>query len=135
VLARSAFHHSINYRSVVVLDTAVEVVDRTEKLHALRTISEHVTPGRWEEVRLPNDGELRQTTVLRIGLEETSAKIRSGGPKDDEEDVSLPVWAGVLPVRLVPQEPVTEERVPEHVALPEYVRHHRLGKHGSDGTH
>jgi uncharacterized protein len=134
VLARSAFHHSMNYRSVVVLGTADEVIDNRKKLHALETISEHVTPGRWRDVRLPNDRELRQTTILRVGLEEASAKIRSGGPKDDEEDLSFPVWAGVLPVRLVPREPVTEEGVPEEFAVPDYVRRHALGKHGHART-
>jgi uncharacterized protein len=138
VLARSAFHHSMNYRSVVILGTAVELDDSGERLHALEAISEHVMPGRWDEVRLPNDRELRQTRILRLELDEASAKIRSGGPKDDEDDVSLPVWAGVLPLRLVAQEAVTEERVPENVALPGYVRHHRLGtadeaKEESDG--
>jgi len=134
VLARSAFHHSINYRSVVVLGTAVEVDDPRERLHALEVISQHVTPGRWNDVRRPSDVELRQTRILRIGLDEASAKMRSGGPKDDEEDVALPVWAGVLPLRLVPQEAVTEERVPEDVPVPEYVRHHRLAAPDQPGT-
>jgi nitroimidazol reductase NimA-like FMN-containing flavoprotein (pyridoxamine 5'-phosphate oxidase superfamily) len=130
VLARSAFHHSMNYRSVVVLGTAVEVEDHSEQLHAMEKISEHVAPGRWAEVRQPNDREIRQTRILRIGLGEASAKIRSGGPKDDEEDFALAVWAGLLPFRLVPQEPVTDERVPDDVGIPEYVVHHRLGVDG-----
>jgi nitroimidazol reductase NimA-like FMN-containing flavoprotein (pyridoxamine 5'-phosphate oxidase superfamily) len=128
VLARSAFHHSMNYRSVVVLGTASEVLDQTEKLHALEAISEHVTPGRWRDIRLPNARELSQTTILRVGLEEASAKMRSGGPKDDEEDLSLPVWAGVVPLRLAPGEPVPAEGVPQELAIPDYVRHHRLGR-------
>ena len=130
VLARSAFHHSMNYRSVVILGAAVEITDRSEKLHALERISEHMTPGRWEDVRPPNDRELRQTRILRFGLDESSAKIRSGGPKDDEEDLSDPVWAGVLPLRLLPLEPVTDRDTLSHVAVPGYVRHHRLGNHG-----
>jgi uncharacterized protein len=134
VLARSAFHHSMNYRSVVVLGRAEEVLDQSDKLHALRTMSEHVIPGRWDEVRLPNERELRQTTILRIRLEEASAKIRSGGPKDDNEDLALPVWAGVLPLRLVPDEPVGDERVPEGLALPDYLRTHRLRNDGSAQT-
>jgi uncharacterized protein len=130
VLARSAFHHSMNYRSVVILGTAVEIEDRSEKLHALETISEHMTPGRWDEVRRPNDREMRQTRILRIGLDEASAKIRSGGPKDDEEDLSDPVWAGVLPLRLLAQEPLTDRDSPPHVAVPDYVRHHQLRNDG-----
>jgi nitroimidazol reductase NimA-like FMN-containing flavoprotein (pyridoxamine 5'-phosphate oxidase superfamily) len=101
VLARSAFHHSINYRSVVVLGTAFEVEDDGEKVRALRAISEHVAPGRWDEVRGPNSSELRQTVVLGMGLDEASAKVRSGPPKDDDGDLALPIWAGELPLRLV----------------------------------
>jgi nitroimidazol reductase NimA-like FMN-containing flavoprotein (pyridoxamine 5'-phosphate oxidase superfamily) len=127
VLARSAFHHSMNYRSVVILGTAVEVGDRSEQLHAAERISEHMAPGRWAEVRRPNDRELRQTRILRVGLNEASAKMRSGGPKDDEDDLGLPIWAGVLPLRLVPQQALTDERVPSGVAVPDYIRHHRLG--------
>ena len=127
VLARSGFHHSMNYRSVLVLGTAVEVLDRGERLHALETISEHVIPGRWAEIRPPNERELAQTKILRMGLDEASAKVRSGGPKDDPADLSLPVWAGVLPLRLVTREAVTDDRVPEDVPVPGYVAHHRLG--------
>ena len=97
VFARSAFHHSMNYRSVVVLGNA-HAVDGDEKLHGLRTIAEHLTPGRWAEAREPNDVELRQTSVLRLPIDEASAKIRTGGPVDDEEDIDLPIWAGVLPL-------------------------------------
>ena len=97
VFARSAFHHSMNYRSVVVLGTAV-AVDGEEKLRGLQAIAEHLTPGRWAEAREPNDVELRQTSVLRLPIDEASAKIRTGGPVDDEEDIDLPIWAGVLPL-------------------------------------
>ncbi len=97
VFARSAFHHSMNYRSVVVLGTA-ESVDGEEKLRGLRAIAEHLTPGRWAESREPNGVELRQTSVLRLPIDEASAKIRTGGPVDDEEDIALPIWAGVLPI-------------------------------------
>ena len=100
VLARSAFHHSINYRSVVVLGTAVPVEDEQEKVQALHAIVEHVAPGRWDEVRGPTRSELRQTLVLRMGLDEASAKVRSGPPKDEEGDLALPIWAGELPMRL-----------------------------------
>lgn len=119
VLARSAFHHSMNYRSVVVFGKAREVTGE-EKLRALDSLVEHVVRGRSAEVRAPNDVELRQTLVLALPLEEASAKIRTGGPVDDEEDYALPVWAGVLPLRLIPGAPVADERVSAEV--PEYVR-------------
>jgi uncharacterized protein len=122
VMARSAFHHSINYRSVMVLGTALEVTDPKEKLAALHAVTDHVAPGRWEEVRPPTPDELRQTTVLRMGLDEASAKIRSGPPVDDPADVPLPVWAGVVPLRQVASPPVAEERVPVGVAVPGYLR-------------
>ena len=99
VLARSAFHHSVNYRSAVVLGTAKRVPDE-RKPHALEVISEHLLPGRWSQVRLPNDRELRQTSVLEMSLKESSAKIRTGGPADDPEDMALPIWAGVIPCTL-----------------------------------
>ncbi len=101
VLARSAFHHSLNYRSVVVLGSAVEVEDETEKLRALHAIVEHIAPGRWDEVRGPSPSELRQTIVLEMRLDEASAKVRSGPPKDEEGDLALPVWAGELPIGAV----------------------------------
>src|SRR5579864_4280898 len=94
VLARSAFHHSMNYRSVVVFGAASVVKARDQKLSALRTISEHIMPGRWQDVRKPNSIELRQTLVLRVRLKEASAKIRTGPPVDEDEDYELPVWAG-----------------------------------------
>ena len=96
VLARSAFHHSMNYRSVVVLGRAT-AVDGDEKRHALEVIMDHLAPGRWAEAREPNEVELRQTSVLRLPVDEASAKVRTGGPIDDEEDLGLPVWAGVVP--------------------------------------
>ena len=95
VLARSIFNHSMNYRSVVVLGTAVAVLDAKEKLEALRLLSEHILPGRWAESRQPNEKELKQTLVLRLPIEEFSAKVRQGPPIDDEEDYSFPTWAGV----------------------------------------
>ena len=99
VLARSAFHHSLNYRSAVVFGRAVPV-EGEEKVAALKAISEHLRPGRWDEVRAPSDIELRQTAVLRLEVEEMSAKARSGGPIDEPEDLDLPVWAGVVPCAL-----------------------------------
>ncbi len=107
VLARSAFHHSMNYRSAVVFGTAV-TVEGDEKLVGLRAISDHLRPGRWQEVREPNDVELRQTSVLRLDVEEASAKARRGGPIDEPEDLALPVWAGVLPCEMVWGTPVPD---------------------------
>ena len=105
VLARSAFHHSMNYRSVVVLGKARLVTDNGEKTEALRRFTNHVVPGRWDEVRQPTDQELKATSVLALPLEEVSAKVRTGGPIDDEEDYALPVWAGVVPIRTITGRP------------------------------
>lgn len=98
VMARSAFHHSMNYRSVVVFGTAALVTDDDEKLHGLRVITDHLAPGRWDEVRGPDRRELRQTAVLRLDVEEASAKVRGHGVVDEDEDLDLPVWAGLVPV-------------------------------------
>ena len=113
VLARSAFHHSMNYRSVMVLGDAQAVTDETEKWDALEAIVEHVAPGRWAEVREPSAKEMAGTLVLRLPIEEASAKVRTGPPIDDEEDYALECWAGVLPMRLVPGTPVPDPRLPE----------------------
>jgi nitroimidazol reductase NimA-like FMN-containing flavoprotein (pyridoxamine 5'-phosphate oxidase superfamily) len=118
VMARSAFHHSMNYRSVVVLGTATAVEDEGEKREALRTIVEHVAPGRWAQAREPNATELKATSVLRLPIEEASAKIRTGPPVDDEEDYALPVWAGVIPLRLVAQAPVADARLHAEAPAP-----------------
>ena len=106
VMAKSAFHHSVNYRSVVVFGTAEEVTDESEKARALELLVEHVHPGRSAECRGPNSDELRKTLVLRVPLDEASAKVREGGPVDDEEDLELPYWTGIIPVRSVRDEPV-----------------------------
>lgn len=111
VLARSAFHHSVNYRSVMVFGKARLVDDPAEKLRALQLITDHVVPQRWDEVRLPHELELRQTSVLALPLQEVSAKVRTGGPADDEEDYALPVWAGVVPLRQQLLEPVADGRL------------------------
>ncbi|MGH9275384.1 MAG: pyridoxamine 5'-phosphate oxidase family protein [Acidimicrobiales bacterium] len=108
VLARSAFHHSMNYRCVVLFGTATKVTDEAEKRRAFDAVVEHVLPGRSEVARRSNDAELRSTLVLRLPIDEGSAKVRAGGPKDDPEDMDLPVWAGVVPLRLVPSAPVQE---------------------------
>src|SRR5882757_8059598 len=121
VLARSAFHHSVNYRSVVILGTARLVENPTEKMEALRLFTEHIMKGRWEQIRQPNEQELKGTTVLALPLEEVSAKVRSGGPVDDEEDYSLPVWAGVLPLSQTKGAPVPDTRLKEGTPVPQYI--------------
>jgi nitroimidazol reductase NimA-like FMN-containing flavoprotein (pyridoxamine 5'-phosphate oxidase superfamily) len=115
VLARSAFHHSMNYRSVVVLGPARLVTDAAEKLDALRAFTNHIVPGRWEEVRPPTELELKGTGVIAVRLDEVSAKVRTGPPIDDEEDYSLPVWAGLVPVETHFGDPVSDGRVPTGV--------------------
>jgi nitroimidazol reductase NimA-like FMN-containing flavoprotein (pyridoxamine 5'-phosphate oxidase superfamily) len=121
VLARSAFHHSMNYRSVVVFGNARVVDDPVAKLEALRALSEHIIPGRWDDVRQPNERELQSTTVLSVPLTEASAKVRTGPPLDDEEDYDLPVWAGVIPLRLVAGTPIDDPRLPEKSETPKYA--------------
>src|SRR5262245_42489990 len=121
VLARSAFHHSINYRSVVIFGKATIVSDAREKLAALETFTEHIIPGRWSEVRVPNEQEIKATTVLVLPLEEVSAKIRSGPPKDDPEDVEIPVWAGELPLRVEALAPVDDPNLRPGINPPPYA--------------
>lgn len=121
VLARSAFHHSVNYRSVVAFGVACLIEQPEEKTRALRIISEHVIAGRWDDVRRPTEKELKATSVVKFSIEEASAKIRSGPPIDDEEDYALPVWAGVLPLRMQPAAPVPDPRLANGSAVPEYV--------------
>jgi nitroimidazol reductase NimA-like FMN-containing flavoprotein (pyridoxamine 5'-phosphate oxidase superfamily) len=123
VLARSAFHHSMNYRSAMVFGVARLVEDEEEKIRALEALVEHVVRGRSRDIRPPNALELKQTMVLALPIDEASAKIRTGGPVDDEEDYALPMWAGVLPLALTPQAPVADRDVTADV--PEYVRAYR----------
>lgn len=118
VLARSAFHHSMNYRSVVILGTAIEVSDADERRVALEAIVEHVLAGRWREVRPPSARELQATSVLRLALDEVSAKIRSGPPLDDADDLGQPCWAGVIPLRLVAAPPVPDPQLRPGVEPP-----------------
>jgi nitroimidazol reductase NimA-like FMN-containing flavoprotein (pyridoxamine 5'-phosphate oxidase superfamily) len=121
VLARSAFHHSMNYRSVVAFGTAHKIDEPAQKTRALRIISEHLIAGRWNDVRIPSEKELKATAVLKFSIEEASAKIRTGPPLDDEEDYSLPVWAGILPLSLEAKTPVPDSRLAEGTRVPEYV--------------
>lgn len=125
VLARSAFHHSMNYRSVVVFGQASVVAEREEKLAALRALSEHMIPGRWDGVRGPNEQEMKATTVLSLPLEEASAKVRTGPPVDDEEDYELAVWAGVIPLCLVAGEPIADPRLPRDIEAPRYASEYK----------
>lgn len=125
VLARSSFHHSMNYRSVVVFGRAQVVEDEDEKMEALRVFTDHIMRRRWEEARLPNKNELRATMVLSLSLVEASAKIRTGPPIDDEEDYELPVWAGVLPLHLATGEAVPDPRLGAGIELPPYIRDYR----------
>lgn len=118
VLARSGFHHSMNYRSVVALGRARLVTDREEKLKALRCVTDHIVPGRWAEVRPPTEQELKATSVLALALEEVSAKIRTGPPADDEEDYALPVWAGVVPIAVRAGEPEPDARILPSISPP-----------------
>jgi nitroimidazol reductase NimA-like FMN-containing flavoprotein (pyridoxamine 5'-phosphate oxidase superfamily) len=121
VLARSAMHHSANYRSVMLLGTARAIKEPAKKRMALEAVVEHVVPGRWPEVRPPSDNELKATTVLEMTIEEASAKVRTGPPVDDEEDYALEAWAGVVPLRSVAGAPQPDERMPAHIAVPSYV--------------
>jgi nitroimidazol reductase NimA-like FMN-containing flavoprotein (pyridoxamine 5'-phosphate oxidase superfamily) len=125
VLARSAFHHSVNYRSVVVFGKAFPVEDPEEKIKALRALSDHIIPGRWDEVRPPDDQEMKATLVLKLPLEEVSAKVRVGPPIDDEPDYDLPVWAGVLPLKLVPGTPIKDDRTSDDLLVPAYVTNYK----------
>lgn len=128
VLARSAFHHSMNYRSVTVLGRAHPVTDIEEKLRALQIITDHIVPQRWDEVRAPNELEMRQTVVLALPLEEVSAKVRVGPPVDDEEDYSRPTWGGIVPIHTQLGEPIADGRVLTGVPEVELSRFARRGR-------
>ena len=124
VLARSAFHHSMNYRSAIIFGRANLIAGRDEKLAALLALSEHMIRGRWADVREPTERELQLTTVLSLPLAEASAKIRTGPPLDDDEDYDLPVWAGVLPFHLATAEPIPDPQMKSDVPLPDYVKNY-----------
>ena len=128
VLARSAFHHSMNYRSVVIFGRAKTVTDRNEKLDALRALTEHIVPGRWPDVRPPNENELKATLVLSLPLEEASAKIRTGNPVDDETDYGLKVWAGILPLSATAGTPTNDSRLSGEIEPPDYLLTYRRQK-------
>lgn len=126
VLARSAFHHSMNYRSVVIFGTAMTVQDPNQKLEALQAFSEHIIPGRWAEVRQPSRQEIQATLVLSLPLDEASAKVRTGSPNDDEADYSLPVWAGVVPLQIIAGEAIADPRLSPKITLPSYVENYKI---------
>lgn len=121
VLARSAVHHSVNYRSVVVFGQAEKIEDAEGKCKALEAFTEKLVPGRWGDARLPTEKELRAVGVLRLPLEEASAKVRSGGPLDDEEDYELPVWAGTISLRIAASSPKPDDRLPPDIECPSYL--------------
>jgi len=124
VVARSIFNHSMNYRSVVALGRATIVDEPSEKLEALRAFSEKILPRRWEDARKPNPQELKATSILRLPLTEVSAKVRSGPPHDDAPDLPLPIWAGVIPLRVVAGEPIREQQCSPDIPLPDYLAHY-----------
>ncbi|MGA7399669.1 MAG: pyridoxamine 5'-phosphate oxidase family protein [Candidatus Sulfotelmatobacter sp.] len=124
VLARSIFNHSMNYRSVVILGKATLVDDPGEKIEALRLLSEHIIPGRWADSRQPNERELKATSVLRLPIQEFSAKVRQGPVVDDEEDYSFPVWAGVVPLEMVAGAPISDARLEPVREVPAYAKHY-----------
>jgi len=124
VLARSIFNHSMNYRSVVVLGKATLLDDPAEKIEALRLLSEHIIPGRWADSRQPNERELKATSVLRVPIDEFSAKVRQGPAIDDEEDYSFPTWAGVVPLEMFAGAPVSDSRLDPSREVPAYAKHY-----------
>jgi len=135
VLARSAFHHSMNYRSVMIFGKAMPVTGADEKLRALYAFSEHIVKGRWQEVREPNDKELAGTLVLCLPLLEVSAKVRSGPPVDDAEDLALPVWAGEIPLSLTAGKPVNDPHVSIDIEPPPYaINYRRCSKEESESS-
>lgn len=124
VLARSAFHHSMNYRSAIVFGSGQEVEDPAEKLDALRMILERLVPGRWQEIRPPSEQELRQTQVVAVTIDEASAKIRTGPPLDDAEDYALAIWAGVLPLSVEAGSPVPDAKLAAGIPAPDHLSQH-----------
>jgi uncharacterized protein len=122
VLARSVFHHSINYRSAVLFGSGAVIADDQARLQALEAFTERLIPGRWQDARPPNPLELKQTTIVAVPIESASAKLRSGPPGDEAEDYELPVWAGVLPLRQVAGTPVADAQLKPGVELPDYLR-------------
>ena len=122
VLARSAFHHSVNYRSAVIFSNAEKVTDENELYKALEVFTDKMQPGRWNDVRKPSAGEWKATMLLSFAVNEASAKVRTGGPIDDDEDYSLDIWAGVVPLKLQRLQPISDVKLKEGIPLPDYLR-------------
>jgi nitroimidazol reductase NimA-like FMN-containing flavoprotein (pyridoxamine 5'-phosphate oxidase superfamily) len=122
VLARSVFNHSINYRSAVLFGKGTLIEAEAERLKALEAFTERIMPGRWQDVRPPSAVELKQTTIVAVAIESASAKVRSGPPKDDEDDLALPVWAGVVPLRQISEAPIADPQLPAEIEIPDYIR-------------
>ena len=127
VIARSLFHHSMNYRSVILFGKAQLVASQEEKMKALQVLSEQMIPQRWQQARLPNAQELKATTVLSLAIEEGSAKIRTGEPIDDPEDYSLPFWAGQLPLKLTSGVPIPDSQLSPEINVPENIANYHRG--------
>ena len=125
VLARSVFNHSMNYRSVVALGNAIIIDEPAEKREALRAFTEKLIPGRWSDARQPDEKELKATSILKLPLTEVSAKVRTGGVEDDAPDYELSVWAGVIPLRLVADQPIRDSRCDASIPTPNYVLHYQ----------
>ena len=125
VLARSVFHHSINYRSVIIFGKAEEITGTSEKENALRIITEQIIPGRWGNARKPNKKELAVTSVFSMTLDEVSAKVREGGPLDDTDDMDLNAWAGVLPLTTIPEAPIRDKDLKDQIPLPDYIKNYK----------
>src|SRR5271154_971709 len=135
VLARSAFHHSVNYRSVVILGAATLVADPAEKLAVMKGLIDHIAPGRWDHIRQPNEKELAATSVLSIPIVEASAKLRSGDPLDDDADYAMPIWAGQIPFAANTLPPVADARLDKSTPIPSHVTEYRLPvNRGARGT-
>lgn len=130
VLARSVFNHSINYRSALLFGRGVPIVDDEARMQALEAFTERLLPGRWRDVRPPSVVELKQTSIVAVAIESASAKARSGPPKDNEDDLALPVWAGVLPLRQVAEAPIADPRLADGIALPDYIATYAEGDRG-----
>ena len=128
VIARSLFHYSMNYRSVVLFGRATLVVDGDEKMHALKVLSEHMVPGQWNQARQPTEQEVNGTTVLAFLIEEGSAKIRSGDPIDNADDYALPIWAGQVPLTLTAGMPIPDAKLAPDIAVPENIAHYHRGR-------
>ena len=125
VAARSIFHHSINYRSVIIFGKGKEIIEPDDKKRALRIITEHIIPGRWDDARQPNEKELEITSVFEFKIDEASAKIRTGPPADEKEDYNLNVWAGVIPLKTVIENPIRDEKLNEDISIPDYIKNYK----------